>query len=78
MQWQPVGDYDCGLLLSPTRKEILVQPENRSYLLHKRTWGHYFLSAMAKKLNGDWDYYNCGGSRGEAWGSPLILDQTDA
>ena len=24
MQWQPAGDYDCGLLLSPARKEILV------------------------------------------------------
>ena len=23
MQWQPAGDYDCGLLLSPARKEIL-------------------------------------------------------
>ena len=36
------------------------------------------ISAMAKKRNGYWDYYDSGESRGEAWGSPLILDQTDA
>jgi len=36
------------------------------------------ISAMAKKQNGYWDCYNSGGSRRGAWGSPLILDQTEA